>query len=57
MAKITTKIELTENDLLKVLASHYNLKSSDAKINIRVTENDRGQGTQTTITIEGVKST
>ena len=57
MPKITTKIELTESDLLKILASHYNLKSSDAKLNIRVTECDRSQGTQTTITVEGEKLT
>jgi hypothetical protein len=57
MPKITTKIELTEDELRKSLSEHYNLKTVNSTIRINTTEADRGQGTHTTITIEGEKTT
>ena len=58
MAKIKTKIELDEKDVLAIVAEKYNIKSEGATINIYKYEsgNDPRERDYTTITIEGEKS-
>lgn len=56
MAKIITKIEFTEKDLLALIAEKYNLKLDGAKISIYKYDGDSREPSYTTITVEGEKS-
>ena len=54
MAKITTKLELTEKDLLEIISEKYNLDMIGAKISIYSYKGDSRDPSYSTITVEGV---
>ena len=56
MAKIITKIELNENDLLLLIAEKYNIKLEGAKISVYKYDGGAREPSYTTITVEGEKS-
>ncbi|MFA7448764.1 MAG: hypothetical protein WCY77_10030 [Weeksellaceae bacterium] len=56
MAKIITKIELSEKDLLALIAEKYNLKLQGARISVYKYDGDQREPSYTTITVEGEKS-
>lgn len=56
MAKIITKIELNEKDLLALIAEKYNLKLQGARISVYHYDGDQRDPSYTTITVEGEKS-
>lgn len=53
MAKITTKISLTEKDLNEILAENYNLDPKTSVLNIYKYNGDSREPSYTNITIEG----
>lgn len=56
MAKIITKIELNEKDLLALIAEKYNIKLEGARISVYKYDGDAREPSYTTITVEGEKS-
>ena len=56
MAKIITKIELNENDLLLLIAEKYNIKLEGARISVYKYDGGAREPSYTTITVEGEKS-
>lgn len=56
MAKIITKIELSEKDLLALIAEKYNLKLQGARISVYKYDGDQREPSYTTITVEGEKN-
>lgn len=56
MAKIITKIELNEKDLLELIAEKYNIKLKGARISVYKYDGDQRDPSYTTITVEGEKS-
>lgn len=53
MAKVTTKIQFSEKELLALICEKYNLNSDGASINVSKIEGDRPfDSSYTTITVE-----
>lgn len=57
MAKIITKIELNEKDLLALIAEKYNINLQGARISVYKYDGDAREPSYTTITVEGEKIT
>ena len=58
MAKITTKIELSEKELLEVLSNHYTLDNGSIRIHSHgdaYSPDPRERSTYNTIVVEGTK--
>lgn len=55
MAKIITKIEINEKDLLALIAEKFNLKLQGAKISVQKYDGDPREPSYTTITVEAEK--
>lgn len=56
MAKIITKIELSDKDLLALISEKYNLKLQGARISVYKYDGNQREPSYTTITVEGEKS-
>lgn len=55
MAKIITKIELNEHDLLVLIAEKYKIKLEGARLSVYKYDGDARDPSYTTITVEGAK--
>jgi hypothetical protein len=56
MAKIFTKIELDEKDLVEILSEKYNIKIQGAKVSVYKFEGNQREASYTRVTIEGEKT-
>jgi hypothetical protein len=53
MAKIKTKIELSEKDLLDLITEKYNIKRENAQINVSEYDSDLREPSWVAIIVEG----
>jgi hypothetical protein len=53
MAKIKTKIELSEKDLLDLITEKYNIKRENAQINVSEYDGDLREPSWVAIIVEG----